>query len=105
MLQTIRAEKVDQKNVVICLVPMFPFWVKVRKLAKKVHFLQFCANLSKKSKSANAIYIYASESSHYTLSEKSHRLEILAIKISKKILNQQKFNKILQFQMLISLKQ
>ena len=53
MLQTIRAEKVDQKNVVICLVPMFPFWVKVRKLAKKVHFLQFCANLSKKSKSAN----------------------------------------------------
>ena len=41
----------------------------VLKLSKKVHFLQFCADLSKKSKSVKAIYIYASESSHYTLSE------------------------------------
>ena len=40
----------------------------VCKLSKKVH-LQFCADLSKKSMSAKAIYIYASESSHYTLSE------------------------------------
>ena len=29
-------------------------------LSKKVHFLQFCADLSKKSKSIKAIYIYAS---------------------------------------------
>ena len=41
----------------------------VRKLSKKVHFLQFCANLSKKSKSIKAIYIYDSESSLSTLSE------------------------------------
>ena len=41
----------------------------VRKLSKKVYFLQVCADLSKKSKSVKAIYIYASESSHYTLSE------------------------------------
>ena len=41
----------------------------VRKLSKKGHFLQFCADLSKKSKSVKAIYIYASESSRLTLSE------------------------------------
>ena len=48
---------------------MFPSWLIVCKLSKKVHVLQFCADLSKKSKSVKAIYIYASESSHYTLSE------------------------------------
>ena len=69
MLQTVRAEKVDEKNGIICLVFMFPSWVMVCKLFKKVHFLQFCADLSKKSKSVKAIYIYASERSHYTLSE------------------------------------
>ena len=69
ILQTVRSEKVDEKNGVICLVSMFPSWVMVLKLSKKVHFLQFCADLSKKSKSVKAIYIYASESSHYTLSE------------------------------------
>ena len=37
----------------------------VLKLSKKVHFLQFCADLSKKSKSIKAIYIYESERSHY----------------------------------------
>ena len=41
----------------------------VFKLSKKVHFLQFCADLSKKSKSIKAIYIYASERSRYALSE------------------------------------
>ena len=69
ILQTVRLEKVDEKNRVICLVSMFPSWVMVLKLSKKVHFLQFCADLSKKSKSVKAIYIYASESSYYTLSE------------------------------------
>ena len=69
MLQTVRAEKVDEKNGVICLVSMFPSWVMVLKLSKKVHFLQFCADLSKKSKSIKAIYIYASERSRYALSE------------------------------------
>ena len=39
---------------------MFSFWVMVIKLSKKVHFLQYCPNLSEKSKSVKAIYIYAS---------------------------------------------
>ena len=65
ILQTVRAEKVDEKIEVICLVSMSSSW----KLSKKGHFLQFCADLSNKSKSVKAIYIYASESSHYTLSQ------------------------------------
>ena len=93
MLQTVRAEKVDEKLGVIGLVSMFPSLVMVCKLSKKVHFLQFCADLSKKSKSVEAMYIYASESTHYALSENamisrnlSHLHEILAIKISKAML-------------------
>ena len=69
MLQTVRAEKVDEKNVVICLVFMFSSWVMVRKLSKKVRFLQLCAGLTKKCRSIKAIYIYLSESSLSTLSE------------------------------------
>ena len=41
----------------------------VLKLSKNVHFLEFCADLSKKPKSIEIIYIYASESSHYAHSE------------------------------------
>ena len=48
---------------------MFPCWVMVLKLSKKVPFLKFCAAFSKKSKSIKAIYIYASERSCYALSE------------------------------------
>ena len=70
MLQTGRAEKVNEKNGFICVVFMFPSWVIILKLSKKVHFFQFCADLSKKiSKCIKAIYIYASERSHYALSE------------------------------------
>ena len=69
MLRTVTVKKVDEKNEVICLVSVSPSWVMIYKLSKKVHFLQFCADLSKKSRSVKAIYIYASESSHYTLSE------------------------------------
>ena len=100
MLQTVRVEKVDEKIGVICLVSMFPSWVMVCKLSKNVNFLQFCADLSKKSKSVEAIYIYASESSYYSLSENAliysglrHRLWDIAIKISKKMLTEQKFLK------------
>ena len=81
----------------------------VRKLSKKVYFLPFCAYLSKKSESVETIHIYASESSHYTLPENgmvyrvpSQRYETVAFKISKKMLTQLKFNKILQFQILLS---
>ena len=61
MLQTVRAEKIDEKNGVICLVSMFTSWVMVLKLSKKVHFLQFCADSKKKSKSMKINYIYASK--------------------------------------------
>ena len=67
--QTVRSEKVDEKSGVICLVSMFPSWVMVLNLSKKEDFLQFCAGLSKKSKSVKAIYVYASERSSYALSE------------------------------------
>ena len=69
MLQKVRAEKEDEKSRVICLASMFPSRVVVLKLFKKEHFLQFCADLNKKLKSVKAVYIYASESSHYTLLE------------------------------------
>ena len=41
ILQTVRAEKVDEKNRVICLISVFPSWVTVLKLPKKVHFCNF----------------------------------------------------------------
>ena len=41
----------------------------VLELSNKVHFLQFCAELSTKFKSKKAAYICASERSRYTLSE------------------------------------
>ena len=37
--------------------------------SNKIYFVKFCADLSKKSKSVKAIYIYASESYNYTISE------------------------------------
>ena len=43
--------------------------VMVIRLSKKVHFWQFFADLSRKSKSIKAIYIYASERPRYALSE------------------------------------
>ena len=55
MLQTVSAEKVDQKNWVICLVSMFPSRVMVRELSKKVHVLLLCADLSNESKCARTI--------------------------------------------------
>ena len=50
MLQTVRAEKGDRKNGVICLVSMFPSRVMVLKMSKKNFFcnfaLTFAGNLS-----------------------------------------------------------
>ena len=60
ILETVIAEKVDEKNLFICLVSMFTSWLMVLKLSKKVkYFLQFCADLSKKFKSIKEIYKYA----------------------------------------------
>ena len=70
MLQTVSAEKVDEKKIgVICLSFKFRSCVMDIKLSKKVYFVQFTAELSKKPESVKAIYINVSESSHYTLSE------------------------------------
>ena len=76
----------------------------VFKLSKKGHFSQFCADFSKKYKSLQAIYIYAYESSQYTLSENamvyrglSHRYKILTIEISKKMLTCWNLAKFLDF--------
>ena len=41
----------------------------VLKLSKIVSFLQFLANFSKKSNAVIAIYVYATESSHFALLE------------------------------------
>ena len=44
-----QSRKSSWKNGAICIVSMFPSPVMVLKLSKKVHFLQFCTDLSKKS--------------------------------------------------------
>ena len=64
MLQTVSAEKVDEKNGVICLSFKFPSCVVDINLSEKVYFEQFTAELSKKPESVKAIYINVSESSH-----------------------------------------
>ena len=56
------AEKVYEKMVLLA-------WVMVFKLSKTVQCLQFCVDLIKKFKTLKAIYIHASESSHYILSK------------------------------------
>ena len=73
-------------------------------IISKLFAVQSCACLSElpgtefegsvipKSNSAEAISIYATESSYYTLSENGM---ILTIKISKKMLTKQKFNYVL----------
>ena len=66
MLQTGRAEKVDEKNGVICVDFMFPSWVMILKLSKKCIFSILCWPQQKTFKYITAIYIYAS---CYALSE------------------------------------
>ena len=69
MPQTIKAEKGDGKNGVICLGSIFISTVMILKLSKNMHFLQFCANLSKKPQYTKATYIFASESTRCALSK------------------------------------
>ena len=58
-----------KKNGVICPFSMFTSRCMVLELSKKGHFLKFCADLSKKSKSIKAIYIHAPENPCCTISE------------------------------------
>ena len=72
MLQTVRAEKLDEKMRSFVQFPCFLLQLCpkcVFKLSKKVHFLQFCDDFSKKPKPVKTTCIYASKRSHYTLSE------------------------------------
>ena len=55
----------------VSLFSIFSSWVMVLNLPKIVHFLQFCADLSKKPKSIKAIYLYPSEGPHHALSGNS----------------------------------
>ena len=45
ILQTVRAQKVDEENGVICLVCFILSWVMVLESPKIVHFLQICAEI------------------------------------------------------------
>ena len=67
--QTVRARNTDKKNGVISVVFISPSWFMVLKSSNIVSLLQFFADISKKSKAAIAIYIYASESSRFVLLE------------------------------------
>ena len=64
----VRLEKHDKKWG-HSLVFISPPWYMVLKLAKITSFLQCFADISKKNKSAIAIYVYASESSCLSLLE------------------------------------
>ena len=59
--QTDRAQKVDERNGVNCLVSFFSLF----------QFLQICADTGRKSKSIKAIFLYPSERSHHALPENS----------------------------------
>ena len=112
MLLTVRANKVDEKTWVICLVSTLPPWVMILQLSKKCSFCKFAPtsawNLSPLEQST---YIYLKVL--ITLFQKMTWLigvwatvyEILALKLSKKMLTHQKFIKILWLQNLISPKQ
>ena len=42
VLQTVRAEKVDEKNGAVCLNSMLPFWVKAFNCSKSPFFAVLC---------------------------------------------------------------
>ena len=54
---TNRVEKEDEKWGHLSFVK-FPSWVMALNLSRKVHFLQFCADSSKKPKPVRAIYVF-----------------------------------------------
>ena len=68
MLQTVRVGKVDEKKGSFVYFPCFLLELWSLNCQKSA-FLRFGTGLSEKPKSLKAIYIYASESFHCTLSE------------------------------------
>ena len=94
------------------LVSMFPSWVMVLKLSKKCIFCNFVLTLARNlsllkqftfKKLKVLITIFKKIKSIIGVWATVH--EIFAIKMSKKMLTQQNFNKIILFQTLVSLKQ
>ena len=74
-----------------------------------MHFLQLCADLSKKSKSIKAKYrLYPSERPYHALSENSKSMSNSSADIweenIKNVQTQQKFNKIHQFHQIVNSK-
>ena len=103
MLQTVRAEKVEEKNGVICLVFMFPSWAMVCKLSKKCIFYNFVLTSARNlSLLKQCTYVHLKvllplfQKIVWFIGVQANVHEILAIKISKNMLTQQKFNKILR---------
>ena len=106
MLQTVRAQKVDEKNWVISLVSMFLSWVMVLKFYKEVIFCNFVL-----TSAGNLTLLKQFTYMHLTVLSTLFRKmtwwvwttvhEILAIKISKNMQTQQKSNKFLRLQTLI----
>ena len=66
--QIVRAQKVDVKIRIICLISFSTSWVMVLKLSKILNFLQIFADISKKPKSIKASYFDPSESLRLVLS-------------------------------------
>ena len=69
MLQTVRAEKVDEKMGSFVRFPCFLSELWSLNCPNKCIFCNFVLTSARKSKSDKAIYIYGSESSYYNLSE------------------------------------
>ena len=86
-----KTRKSRWKNGVICIASLFPFWVMVIKLSKKFTFCNFALTSTRNRSLLN----------QFTDTHWATVHEILAIKISKKMLTQQKFNKILRIHILI----
>ena len=63
------AEKVDEKMGSFSYLSCFLPELLSLNGPKKMHFLQYIVDLSKNANYVKAIYVYASESSHYTPSQ------------------------------------
>ena len=63
------AQRVDEENVVICLVIIFTFGVLVIKMSKMAQFLYFLLMTAKKSVTVWAIYFSTFERSYLALLE------------------------------------
>ena len=101
-----QSRKSRWKNEVICLVFKFPSWVMALNLSRKMNLLQFCAEFNKSVKAMSIFHLKVLtrlfQKMIWFIEVWSTLYEILAIKISKNMLTQQKLNKIIWFRTLTS---